>query len=119
MSNPTDLYYDYARQVLDYLYTTKDLVMQFAAPVGELAFDVYSKTTNLGLHAYSDASFADAEDRKSTIGYLFKFAGGTVCHRSAGRNSSQPLQLKLSTSDSHTPQKKLRGLLASYSKPAT
>jgi hypothetical protein len=82
MSNPTELYYQYALQVLDYLYTTKDLVMRFAAPVSELAFDVYSKTTNLGLHAYSDASFADAEDRKSTSGYLFKFAGGTVCHRS-------------------------------------
>jgi hypothetical protein len=59
--------------VLDYLYTTEDLVMPFAAPVGELAFHIYSKTTNLGLHTYSDASFADAEDRKSTSGYLFKF----------------------------------------------
>jgi hypothetical protein len=28
-------------------------------------------------------SFADAEDRKSTSGYLFKFAGGTICHRSS------------------------------------
>jgi hypothetical protein len=68
--------------VLDYLYTTKDLVMRFAALVSTLAFDVYSKTTNLGLYAYSDASFADAEDRKSTSGYLFKFTDGTVCHRS-------------------------------------
>jgi hypothetical protein len=45
--------------------------------------DVYSKATGFGLHAYSDASFADAEDCKSTSGYLFKFAGGTVCHRSS------------------------------------
>jgi hypothetical protein len=66
--------------VLNYLYTTKDLVMRFAALVGELAFDIYSKTTNLGLHAYSDALFADAEDCKSTSSYLFKFAGGTVCY---------------------------------------
>jgi hypothetical protein len=66
MSNPTDLHHQYALQVLDYLYTTKDLVMRFATLVGDLSFDVYSKTTNLGLHAYSDASFADAEDRKST-----------------------------------------------------
>jgi hypothetical protein len=68
--------------VLDYLYTTKDLVMRFAALASELAFDVYSKTTNLSLYAYSDALFADAKDRKSTLGYLFKFAGGTICHRS-------------------------------------
>jgi hypothetical protein len=68
--------------VLNYLYTIKDLVMRFAALVSTLAFDVYSKTTNLSLHAYSDALFADAEDCKSTSGYLFKFAGGTVCYRS-------------------------------------
>jgi hypothetical protein len=78
MSNLTELYHQYTLQVFDYLYTTKDLVMRFAAPVGELVFEVYSNTTNLGLHAYSDSSFADAEDRKSTPGYLPKIAGGTV-----------------------------------------
>jgi len=41
------------------------------------------KATSFSLHAYSDALFADAEDRKSTSGYLFKFAGGTICHRSS------------------------------------
>src|SRR5690348_8111089 len=45
------------------------------APTGDPA--------NLNLHAYSDASFADGEDRKSTSGFLFKLAGGTVCHKSA------------------------------------
>jgi hypothetical protein len=74
MSNLIELYHQYALQVLDYLYTSKDLLMRFAAPVDQLAFDVYSKTTNLGLHAYSDASFADDEDRKSTSGYLFEGA---------------------------------------------
>jgi hypothetical protein len=82
MSNPTELYHQYALRVSDYLYTTKDVGMPFAALVSTLAFDVYSKTTNLGLHASSDASFADAEDRRFTSSYLFKFAGGTVCHRS-------------------------------------
>ncbi|KAI1685652.1 hypothetical protein KJE20_03617 [Pyrenophora tritici-repentis] len=38
--------------------------------------------TTLHLHGYSDASFADGEDRKSTSGYLFKLAGGTICHKS-------------------------------------
>jgi hypothetical protein len=36
---------------------------------------------DLGLCAYSDASFADAKDRKSTSGYLFKFASGTICYK--------------------------------------
>jgi hypothetical protein len=50
---------------------------------------VYSKALlplllgNLGLHAYSDASFADAKNRKLTLGYLFKLAGSTVCYRSS------------------------------------
>jgi hypothetical protein len=64
--------------VLNYLYTTKDLIMRFAALVSKLASNVYSKTINLSLHAYSDALFADAKDRKSTLGYLFKFASGTT-----------------------------------------
>jgi hypothetical protein len=91
MSNPTELHYQHALQVVDYLFTTKDLVMGYQAPASgsSVDIDVYSKAsapsppTNLGLHAYSDASFADAEDRKSTSGYLFKLAGGTVCHRSS------------------------------------
>jgi hypothetical protein len=83
MSNPTELHFEYALQVLDYLYTTKDLVMKFAAD-SSLNFDIYSTSSpSLGLEAFSDASFADAEDRKSTSGYLFKFAGGTICHRSS------------------------------------
>jgi hypothetical protein len=63
--------------------------MTFKAPAGPaLAFEIFSKAsfkaspTTLGLHAYSDASFADAEDRKSTSGYLFKLAYSTVCHKS-------------------------------------
>jgi hypothetical protein len=75
--------------VVDYLKSTKDLVMTYKAPTGPaFAFEMFSKASfeaspaTLGLHAYSDASFADAEDRKSTSGYLFKLAGGTVCHKS-------------------------------------
>lgn len=61
--------------------------MSFKAPhnSSNLSINVFSKTSphqDLGLHAYSDASFADAEDRKSTSGYLFKLAGGTICHKS-------------------------------------
>jgi hypothetical protein len=87
MSNPTEHHYQYALQIVDYLYTYKELVMTFEAlpALSHLSIDVFSKASSLqdlGLCAYSDASFADAEDRKSTSGYLFKFAGGTICHKS-------------------------------------
>jgi hypothetical protein len=55
--------------------------MQFAALVSKLTFNVYSKTTNLSLYAYSDALFTDAKGRKSTLGYLFEFASSTVYYR--------------------------------------
>jgi hypothetical protein len=83
MSNPTELHYEYTLQVLDYLYTTKNLVMKFATD-SSLKFDIYSTSSpSLGLEAFSNAFFADAEDRKSTSSYLFKFAGCTICHRSS------------------------------------
>jgi hypothetical protein len=50
---------------------------------------VYSKALlplllgNLGLYAYSNASFANAKDRKLTLGYLFKLVGSTVCYYSS------------------------------------
>jgi hypothetical protein len=69
------------------LYTYKELVITFEAPPASshLSIDVFSKASShqdLGLCAYSDASFADAKDRKSTLGYLFKFAGGIICYKS-------------------------------------
>jgi hypothetical protein len=90
MANPTNEHYVYALQIVNYLYTYKSLVMRYEAPAdaGDLAVKFYLKAllhadSNLGLYAYSDASFADAEDRKSTSSYLFKFAGGTICHKSS------------------------------------
>jgi hypothetical protein len=81
MSNLTELHYEYALQVLNYFYTTKNLVMKFAAD-SSLNFNIYSTfSPSLGLKVFSNTSFADAENRKSTSGYLFKFAGGTICHR--------------------------------------
>jgi hypothetical protein len=41
MSNPTELYFECTLQVLDYFYTTKDLVMKFNAD-SSLNFDIYS-----------------------------------------------------------------------------
>jgi hypothetical protein len=47
--------------VLDYLYSTKDLVMSYSTR-GSTNVDIYFKAHNFDLHAYSNASFADAED---------------------------------------------------------
>jgi hypothetical protein len=60
--------------------------MTFNTPQStNLSINIFSKASShqdLGLCAYSDASFADTEDRKSTSGYLFKFASGTICYKS-------------------------------------
>jgi hypothetical protein len=81
MSNPTELHFEYALQVLDYLYITKNPVMKFVAD-SSLDFNIYlTSSPSLGFEAFSNAFFANAEDHKSTLGYLFKFAGGTICHR--------------------------------------
>jgi hypothetical protein len=72
-----------------YLKSTTDLVITYRAPAGPAhAFEMFSKAlfkaslATLGLHAYNDTSFANAKDRKSTLGYLFKLASGTVCYKS-------------------------------------
>jgi hypothetical protein len=76
MSRPTPRHYDYALQVVDYLNTTKAYTMTYKSPVD-------GAPDNLQLHGFSDASFADSNDRRSTSGFLYKLAGGTVSHRSA------------------------------------
>ncbi|KAI1667156.1 Gag-Pol polyprotein [Pyrenophora tritici-repentis] len=85
MSNPTQQHYEYAIQIIDYLKTFKSLVMSYRAtsPHARLPITMYATSyddnknnTNptLHLHSYSDALFANGEDRKSTSGYLFKLA---------------------------------------------
>jgi hypothetical protein len=71
LAKPALQHYNATLNVVDYLKSTKGLVMTYKAPAGPaLAFEIFSKAsfeaspTTLGLHAYSDASFADAEDRK-------------------------------------------------------
>jgi hypothetical protein len=78
--------------VLNYLYSTKDLIISYSTR-GSTNVDVYSKAYNFNLYAYSNASFANAKDCKSTSRYLFKFAGSTVCYRS----SKQKLVTTLTT----------------------
>ena len=88
MSNPTPRHYNYALQVINYLNTTKDLVIKYEAPKGAtaLTIDMFATSAstgspNLGLHGYSDAAFADSHDCKSTSSYVFMLAGGAICHR--------------------------------------
>jgi hypothetical protein len=83
MSNLTELHYQYGLQLLDYLYSTKDLVMSFNSGSSTDVTVCSKSSPNHGLHTYSNASFANAEDRKSTSRYLFKFVDGTICHRSS------------------------------------
>jgi hypothetical protein len=63
--------------VQDYLYSTKDLIISFTA-YSSTTVDVYLKAISFSLHAYSNALFIDAEDYKSTLGYLFKFVGSII-----------------------------------------
>jgi hypothetical protein len=48
ISNPTEHYYQYALQIIDYLYTYKELVMTFKAPpaLSHLSIDVFSKASS-------------------------------------------------------------------------
>jgi hypothetical protein len=80
----------YALQIVNYFYTYKSLVMRYKAPANasDLAVKFYLKAllhanSNLSLYAYSDASFTNAEDCKSTSSYLFKFASSTICYKSS------------------------------------
>jgi hypothetical protein len=57
--------------------------MKFVAN-SSLDFNSYlTSSPSLGFEAFSNAFFANAEDRKSTLGYLFKFAGVTICYCSS------------------------------------
>jgi hypothetical protein len=78
--------------VLDYLYSTKDLVISFTAYSSANA-NVYLKAISFSLYAYSNALFADAKNCKSTSSYLFKFASSTICYCS----SKQKLVTTLTT----------------------
>ena len=93
-----------AMQILAYYTGTIDLGIEFGLPQGQqpppkafakaLATDHTTPNCNreysgsspgdipdLQLYGYSNAAFADAVDRKSTSGYIYKLAGGLVLHK--------------------------------------
>jgi hypothetical protein len=66
--------------LLDYLYSTKDLVISFNLE-SSTNVTVYSKSSpNYSLYAYSNAFFTNVEDCKSTSSYFFKFTSSTICY---------------------------------------
>ncbi|XP_071722114.1 secreted RxLR effector protein 161-like [Rutidosis leptorrhynchoides] len=71
-SNPGMDHWRAAKKVMRYLQGTKGHML------------MYRRTDNLEVVAYSDSDFAGCIDsRKSTLGYIFMFAGGAVSWRSA------------------------------------
>ena len=70
-SNPGMDHWRAVKKVMRYLQGTKNYML------------MYRQTNNLDLVGYSDADFAGCVDsRKSTSGYIFIMAGGTVSWRS-------------------------------------
>lgn len=65
--NPSKQHHEAADRCILYLQRTKALALEFGQSSVEGV-----------LHAYSDASYADNEDRKSTEGYTFTLFGGTI-----------------------------------------
>jgi hypothetical protein len=67
MTQPTLLYYNYAKRILHYLKGTRELKLTF------------TNSSNNLIEGFSDASFAEnKEDRTSTGGYVFMMNGGAV-----------------------------------------
>ena len=60
------------KKALRYVQGTKGLML------------TYIKSDSLEIEGYSDANFAgDIDDRKSTSGYVFTFAGGAISWKSS------------------------------------
>jgi len=66
LKDPREVHYKAARRVFNYLYTTKEQQI------------VYKKDKKNHLTCYSDASYADCPDAKSTYGYLTTYASGPI-----------------------------------------
>jgi hypothetical protein len=75
-SNPSDAHDAEIRRLFKYLRVTKYLGIYYSAE--EPILEVHS----LRFVGYSDSSFADRNDSKSTSGYVFKLAAGPVSWKS-------------------------------------
>lgn len=71
LSRPSENHWRAAQHVLRYLHTTKDLRLCLGRTRGEK------------LHGYSDSDWASTvEHRRSTTGWIFKYAGGPISWKS-------------------------------------
>jgi hypothetical protein len=66
LDRPTKRTWKYAKQVLNYLRSTKDKKL------------ILGNIDNSSISVYADANYAPAGDRKSQSGAVFKFAGSTI-----------------------------------------
>ena len=72
--NPSDEHHQAAMRVLEYLYATKTLAIQYEGKQEERI---------QGFLCASDASFADNKDRKSSQGYIMTLFGGPVAWKAS------------------------------------
>ena len=71
LSNPSSQHWKDAKKVLRYLQGTKDLIL------------TYRRTNILDVVVFCDVDFTGCIDhKKSTTGYIFMMAGGTVSWKS-------------------------------------
>src|SRR5579859_4230130 len=66
-SNPSSQHLRLAKYVLNYLKSTKDLLIRYTGG-----------TTGKGLHGYANSSWGDQEDRHSMSGYVFLLANTPI-----------------------------------------
>ena len=66
LKNPKEVHYKAAKRVFDYIYTTRRQEI------------VYKRKKHCKITAFSDASYADCPDRKSTYGYVTMYSSGPI-----------------------------------------
>jgi hypothetical protein len=74
-ANPSLQHYGALKRILRYLNGTKNLGMSYQRK------ETPNDAENL-FYGFSDAAFANVDDMKSIIGYVYLVTGGAVCWRS-------------------------------------
>jgi hypothetical protein len=77
--NPSQDHQNVANRIIQYLYKTKNLAIEYNGNRGEASPDIRCSTDAPNFRASSDAAFADdVMTRKSTEGYIFKLFGRAI-----------------------------------------
>ena len=80
-SNPTIEQMSYLKRLLRYFKGTRTLGITYSADATSPDKDL-SKVHSIGLCGYTDASFGDTMEKRSSAGYLFMIAGGVISFKS-------------------------------------